>query len=328
MPGDFSTTFIDEDAVKSITYMLGKRHCAIPIYFRDDGVLVVAINDPLDLMALDDIELATGKRISPVIAGRDEINRLLAKYFDTEDAERAAMEFSEDSLFASNEEDLEQQVINQVSNAPVVRLVNSIIEQGVRNGASDLHIEPFEDRVRVRMRVDGVLHEMMKVDKRTHNAIVSRIKIMSDLNIAERRLPQDGAIIVNVDHRDIDLRISILPTIFGEKIVIRILDMEQFFISKEELGFTPQELKIVEGLIHNPHGIILVTGPTGSGKSSTLYTLLRELNTEVDNIVTVEDPWNISGWDQSGSGEFKGGTNLCYRSSLYIKAGSRYYYDW
>ncbi len=287
---DFSTTFIDEDAVKSITYMLGKRHCAIPIYFRDDGVLVVAINDPLDLMALDDIELATGKRISPVIAGRDEINRLLAKYFDTEDAERAAMEFSEDSFFASNEEDLEQQVINQVSNAPVVRLVNSIIEQGVRNGASDLHIEPFEDRVRVRMRVDGVLHEMMKVDKRTHNAIVSRIKIMSDLNIAERRLPQDGAIIVNVDHRDIDLRISILPTIFGEKIVIRILDMEQFFISKEELGFTPQELKIVEDLIHNPHGIILVTGPTGSGKSSTLYTLLRELNTEVDNIVTVEDP--------------------------------------
>ena len=114
---DFSTTFIDEDAVKSITYMLGKRHCAIPIYFRDDGVLVVAINDPLDLMALDDIEMATGKRISPVIAGRDEINRLLAKYFDTEDAERAAMEFSEDSLFASNEEDLEQRVINQVSNA-------------------------------------------------------------------------------------------------------------------------------------------------------------------------------------------------------------------
>lgn len=287
---DFSTTFIDEEAVKSITYMLGKRHCAIPIYYKDDGVLVVALNDPLDLIALDDLELATGKRINPVIAGKDEIEKLLAKYFDTEDAQKAAQEFSEDSFINNFEDDLEQQVLNEVNNAPVVRLVNSVIEQGVRSGASDIHIEPFEDRVRVRMRVDGVLHEMMKVDKRTHNAIVSRVKIMSDLNIAERRLPQDGGILIHVDNRDIDLRISILPTIFGEKIVIRILDRNQFFITKDKLGFTPHELKMVENMIHNPHGIILVTGPTGSGKSSTLYTLLRELNTEVDNIVTVEDP--------------------------------------
>ncbi len=287
---DFSTTFIEEEAVKSISFMLGKKHCAIPIYYKDDGVLVVAINDPLDLFALDDLELATGKNIYPVLAGKVEIENLLARYFDTEDAQRAAQEFSKDSFSMNLEDELEQQVLNEVNNAPVVRLVNSIIEQGVRAGASDVHIEPFEDRVRVRMRVDGALHEMMKVDKRTHNAIVSRIKIMSDLNIAERRLPQDGAIIMNIDGRDIDLRISILPTIFGEKIVIRILDRQQFFITKDKLGFTPRELKIVEGMIHHPHGIILVTGPTGSGKSSTLYTLLRELNTEVDNIVTVEDP--------------------------------------
>ncbi|MCR1897970.1 ATPase, T2SS/T4P/T4SS family [Irregularibacter muris] len=286
---DFSSVFIDERAVKTIPYILGKRHHVIPIYFKGDHSLVVAMNDPLDLIALDDLQLVTGKSIVPVIASSNEISRLLEKYFNKEDAQKAAKEFSEDSALI-REENLEQQVYNEVNNAPVVRLVNSIIEQGVRNNASDIHIEAFEDRVRIRMRVDGVLHEIMKVDKRTHNAIVSRLKIISDLNIAEKRLPQDGAVVVHVDNRDIDLRISVLPTIFGEKIVIRILDQMQFFISKDNLGFTPKELELVEKMIKSPKGIILVTGPTGSGKSSTLYTLLKELNTETDNIVTVEDP--------------------------------------
>lgn len=286
---DFSTTFVDKRAVKTIPYMLGKRHCAIPIYFKSDRELVVAMNDPMDFIAQDDLELATGKKIHPVIAGKREINDLLESYFNNEYAQKAAQEFSAESL-VKEEEELEKLTLSEVNHAPVVRLVNSIIKQGVRHKASDVHIEPFEDRLQIRMRVDGVLQKMIKVDKRTHNAIVSRIKIMSDLNIAERRLPQDGAVLVNIDNRDIDLRISILPTIFGEKVVIRILDSAQFFMSKEQLGFTSQELSVVKKMIHNPYGIILVTGPTGSGKSSTLYSLLRELNTKAHNIVTVEDP--------------------------------------
>jgi type IV pilus assembly protein PilB len=180
--------------------------------------------------------------------------------------------------------------MDQINNAPVVRLVNNIIETGVRSQASDIHIEPYEDRIRVRMRVDGVLIEMMKLDIRTHNAIVSRIKILSDLNIAERRLPQDGAIVMKIDNRDIDFRVSILPTIYGEKVVIRILDQAQFQMRMEDLGFTDFEMKHIQDFLAAPHGIILATGPTGSGKSTTLYTLLRNLNTASDNIITVEDP--------------------------------------
>ncbi len=296
---NLSTMFIDEKAVKTISYMFGKKHCAIPIYFKNNEILVVAMNDPLDLMIQDDLQLVTGKKISPVIASKDEINGLLERYFNNEDVQRAAEEFREDNLF-SDEEDLEEQVLSEINNAPVVRLVNSIIEQGIRTGASDIHIEPYENRLRIRMRIDGTLHEAMKIDKRTHNAIISRIKIMTNLNIAERRIPQDGAVLIHIDDRDVDLRISILPTIFGEKVAIRILDSVQFYKTKNELGFTPKELNIVEKMIHNPYGLILVTGPTGSGKSSTLYAILRELNTEEDNIVTVEDPveYKLNGINQ------------------------------
>ena len=296
---NLSTMFIDERAVKTISYMFGKKHCAIPIYFKNNEILVVAMNDPLDLMVQDDLQLVTGKKISSVIASKDEINGLLERYFNNEDVQRAAEEFREDNLF-SDEEDLEEQVLSEINNAPVVRLVNSIIEQGIRTGASDIHIEPYENRLRIRMRIDGTLHEAMKIDKRTHNAIISRIKIMTNLNIAERRIPQDGAVLIHIDDRDVDLRISILPTIFGEKVAIRILDSVQFYKTKNELGFTPKELNIVEEMIHNPYGLILVTGPTGSGKSSTLYAILRELNTEEDNIVTVEDPveYKLNGINQ------------------------------
>ncbi|SJZ37570.1 GspE/PulE family protein [Garciella nitratireducens] len=291
--------FIDQKAVRMIPYILGKKHCAIPIYFKDEKNLVVAMNDPMDLMAKDDLELVTGKKVSPIIASRNEINDILEKYFNDEDVRRAAQEFKQD-CFVGNEENSQEKVLNEINNAPVVRLVNSIIEQGIKSGASDIHIEPYEDRLRIRMRIDGVLREVMKIDKHTHDAIVNRIKIMANLDIAERRLPQDGAIIVDIDNRDIDLRISILPTIFGEKVVIRILDSIQFYKIKNQLGFTSQELNIVEKIIHNPSGLILMTGPTGSGKSSTLYTLLRELNTEVDNIITVEDPveYKLNGINQ------------------------------
>ncbi|QSX08657.1 Flp pilus assembly complex ATPase component TadA [Alkalibacter rhizosphaerae] len=286
---DFENTFVDKEAVKSIPYVLAKKHVTVPLFYDTMDNLVVAINDPLDIIALDNLRLVTKKHIIPLIATKREIIDLIERFYNTDDAARAVEEFNRSQSL----EELDQTTadnMEQINNAPVVRLVNNIIETGVRSKASDIHIEPFADRIRVRMRVDGVLLEMMKLDVRTHNAIVSRIKIISDLNIAERRIPQDGAIVMRIDNRDIDFRVSILPTIYGEKVVIRILDQAQFQMRMSDLGFTEKEMPMIQDFISAPYGIILVTGPTGSGKSTTLYTLIRNLNTMTDNIVTVEDP--------------------------------------
>jgi type IV pilus assembly protein PilB len=286
---DFENTYVDKDAVKSIPYVLAKKHITVPLFYDNSDNLIVAINDPLDIIALDNLKLVTKKNIIPFIATKKEIIDLIERFYNTDDAARAVEEFNK-SQSLDEVEQTSQDNMEQINNAPVVRLVNNIIETGVRSQASDIHIEPYEDRIRVRMRVDGVLIEMMKLDIRTHNAIVSRIKILSDLNIAERRLPQDGAIVLKIDNRDIDFRVSILPTIYGEKVVIRILDQAQFQMRMEDLGFTDFEMKHIQDFLAAPHGIILATGPTGSGKSTTLYTLLRNLNTASDNIITVEDP--------------------------------------
>lgn len=286
---DFENTFVDKDAVKSIPYVLAKKHVTVPLFYDTTGNLVVAINDPLDIIALDNLRLVTKKNIIPLIATKKEIIDLIERFYNTDDAARAVEEFNR-SQSIEDLDQVNQDNMEQINNAPVVRLVNNIIETGVRSKASDIHIEPFNDRIRVRMRVDGVLLEMMKLDIRTHNAIVSRIKIISDLNIAERRIPQDGAIVMRIDNRDIDFRVSILPTIYGEKVVIRILDQAQFQMRMSDLGFTDFEMPLIEDFISAPYGIILVTGPTGSGKSTTLYTLIRNLNTMTENIITVEDP--------------------------------------
>ncbi|MFZ7133857.1 MAG: GspE/PulE family protein [Eubacteriales bacterium] len=283
----FENIYVDKDAVKSIPYILAKKHITVPLYYDSNNNLIVAINDPLDLIALDNLKLVTKKNIIPYIATKREIIDLIERFYNSDDAAKAVEEFNRSQSIPKSQE---EENLDQISNAPVVRLVNNIIETGVRERASDLHIEPYEDRIRVRMRVDGILLEMMKLDIRTHNAIVSRIKILSELNIAERRLPQDGAILMKIDHRDIDFRVSILPTIYGEKVVIRILDQSQFKLNMDQLGFTSHELKTVQDFIHAPYGIILVSGPTGSGKTTTLYTLIRELNKIKHNIVTVEDP--------------------------------------
>lgn len=284
---DFENVYVDKDAVKSIPYILAKKHLSIPLYYDNNENLIVAINDPLDILALDNLKLVTKKNIVPLIATKKEIIDLIERFYNSDDAAKAVEEFNKSQSVSVEEED---EALDKISNAPVVRLVNNIIETGVRKKASDIHIEPFEDKIRVRMRVDGILLEIMKLDIRTHNAIVSRIKILSDLNIAERRLPQDGAIVLKVDNREIDFRISILPTIYGEKVVIRILDQSQFNLNIDQLGFTNYEMELVKEFITAPHGIILVTGPTGSGKTTTLYTVLRELNRVSENIITVEDP--------------------------------------
>lgn len=284
---NFENIYVDKDAVKSIPYILTKKHTAVPLYYDQEKNLVVAMNDPLDIIAIDNLKLITKKNIVTQIASKNEILNLIEKFYNTNDAEKAVEEFNKTQFIMEGES---RDNIDEINNAPVVRLVNNIIETGVRSAASDIHIEPFNDRIRVRIRVDGVLIELMRLDIRTHNAIVSRIKILSDLNIAERRLPQDGAFLMKVDNREIDFRVSILPTIYGEKIVVRILDKGQFNLDIKDLGFTEKELSLAKEFISAPHGIILVTGPTGSGKSTTLYTFLKYLNKIKDNIITVEDP--------------------------------------
>ncbi|HCX64281.1 MAG TPA: type II secretion system protein GspE [Eubacteriaceae bacterium] len=295
----FNEIFVDKDAVKAVPFVLAKKHVVVPLFYDNNGNLIVAMNDPLDIIALDNLTLATKKNITPYIATKKDILDLIEKFYNTDNAEKAVEEFNKAQGFDAQQE-LDAEMQDQIENAPVVRIVKNIIENGVRSQASDIHIEPYEDRIRVRMRVDGVLLEMMKLDIRTLNAIVSRIKILSNLNIAEKRLPQDGAILMKIDNRDIDFRISILPTIYGEKVVIRILDQAQLNMSMDELGFTEKEEKMILDFIRAPHGIVLVTGPTGSGKSTTLYTLLKYLNTSQKNIITVEEPveYKIKGINQ------------------------------
>ena len=224
--------------------------------------------------------------VEPYVTFRDDIEKYIDQYYSKgEEAQQAATEiegFNVDEQIV--EEDLE------IKNAPVVRLIDSIISQAIKTRTSDIHIEPFEKVVRVRFRVDGTLVENMQLKANAHSAIATRIKIMSGLDIAERRIPQDGRIETTIDGKEVDMRVSVLPTVFGEKIVIRILSRNATLLSKEELGFSPTNQKLFEDILKAPEGIILLTGPTGSGKTTTLYTALRELNDVGKNIITVEDP--------------------------------------
>lgn len=294
---DLKRFMIDAKSVKLVPENIARKHELIAV--QNDGVFItVAISDPLNYFALDDVKMASGMDAKPVIATHDDILTSIERYYGGRAAERAVEDFKKEYRILEKE----AEIINDsdINNAPTVRLVNSIIEQAARIGASDIHIEPFEKEVRVRFRVDGVLQEMMKLSKQTLPAIVTRIKIMSQMNIAEKRVPQDGRIETQVDSKDIDLRVSSLPTIYGEKVVIRILNKSAFLYSKEELGLNQEDINKFNRIVSNPYGIILVTGPTGSGKSTTLYSILTELNDSKKNIITVEDPveYTIPGINQ------------------------------
>lgn len=296
---DLDKFFIDPEIPQLISENLARRHILIPIEKKDEK-LVLAMADPLNIFAIDDVNMVTNMEIEPVISTKEMILTLIDQYYGRQSAERAIEDFKK-QYHVDNIENLDEEVLNQINNAPVVRLVNSLISQGVKSRASDIHIEPFEDIVRVRFRIDGELREIMKTAKSTHSAISTRIKIMSKMNIAEKRIPQDGRVEISIDGRDIDLRISTLPTVYGEKIVMRILDRSSFLINKGNLGFTDENLVRFEKIIKSPSGIILVTGPTGSGKTTTLYTVLRELNKINKNIITVEDPveYRLDGINQT-----------------------------
>ncbi len=285
---DLEKHFIDPEIPKLINENLARRYNLIPVK-KDRGKLIVAMSDPLNIYAIDDVTIATGFQVEPVISTRRDILNAIDSYYGKQNAEQAVEDFKK-KYDVENIDNIDEEIVNEINNAPVVRLINSIIKQAVKSNASDIHIEPFEDILRVRFRVDGELREIMTPAKSTHSAIMARIKIMGKMNIAEKRLPQDGRVETEVDGKDIDLRISTLPTVYGEKAVIRLLDRSNFLITKEDLGLSKENLSLFDSIIKNPNGIILVTGPTGSGKTTTLYTILRELNTMDQNIVTVEDP--------------------------------------
>ncbi len=267
---------------------LVRRHRVIPIR-REGAGLVLGMVDPLDVIAVDDIRRATGLAVRPAVITAEDFFRALGHYGAAAGSvERILGELSASPAVV--EEGSEESLRLVAEQAPVVRLVDQVIRQAVRRRASDVHIEPQEDRLRIRYRVDGVLYAVMSPPRHVHAALISRIKIMARLNIAERRLPQDGRLAMRIDDREIDVRVSTIPTIWGEKAVLRILDKSSAFMGIERLGLRPEEFSRFESIISKPHGIILLTGPTGSGKTTTLYAVLSRLNRGEVNITTIEDP--------------------------------------
>ena len=289
--------YADSDAVNLLTENTAKRTCSIPLRAWNDRILV-AIDDPLNIFYIKDIEAETNRIVETVIAPKSQIISSIEKYMGSRSAEKAAEDFDKEKNVDGELNETEEDV--NIINSPVVRLIDSLISQALKMNASDIHIEPMENRIRVRVRVDGELQEILTPSKNTQSAIVTRVKIIAGMNIAEKRLPQDGRIEMKIDDSVVDLRISVLPTAYGEKIVMRILDRNNFLKTKEELGFTKSNMEKFNSLLEVPNGIILAAGPTGSGKTTTLYAALYELNKMNKNIITIEDPveYKIEGINQ------------------------------
>ena len=281
---DLADYHIDPSSTMLLPDALARRYRAIPIGERD-GKLLVAMSDPANVYALDDIRTITNRDVQPVVATAADVEQAIQKF--------AGMDGQVEALASQASEQLEgddEQLEAALEEAPIVKLVQAIMTQAVGDRASDVHIEPTERDVRVRFRVDGVLHDVMHSPKNIQGGLISRLKVMADLNIAEKRVPQDGRISMRVGGRTLDLRVATLPTVYGEKIVIRVLDKSQALLRLEDLGFSDDAYKRFSASFSKPYGAILVTGPTGSGKSTTMYATLNILNQEDRNIITVEDP--------------------------------------
>ena len=286
--------FVNLDAInlshmlsKHIPATLARKHKMVPV--RVEGKkLFLAMDDPVDFIALEDARVVSGLDVYPMLATEQAIETAITRIYGNEYAETAIKELAAEN---ANEEKKEQEApVSDISNAPIVRLVNSLFEQAVKAKASDIHVEPTENDLRVRMRIDGQLLTVLNIPKKAQSAVLTRLKIIGNMDIAEKRLPQDGRYKLVVSGNEIDVRMSSLPTVHGEKIVMRLLDKQNFIIAKDKLGFSEANLAKFDAMLKNPHGIILVTGPTGSGKSTTLYAMLKELNDSTKNIITVEDP--------------------------------------
>lgn len=296
---DLNNITISNDVRHLIPYQLVLRHSVVPVKL-ELNLLYVAMEDPLNFIAIEDIKMATNYEIVPVISFKSAITSAINKLYGSETADKAIQEFQKETDLSSMNSTAQNYQSFEVDSAPIVRLVNSTIELAVSEGASDIHIEPMSNEIRVRFRVDGKLHLSKSIPKEASAAVSTRIKILAGLDIAEKRIPQDGRFDFQFKDKLLNIRVSVLPTAHGEKVVMRILDKTNFLIPKERLGFTKENLEKFDQLLQNPNGIILITGPTGSGKSTTLYTMLSELNQVYDNIITVEDPieYMIDGLNQ------------------------------
>ena len=266
-------------------------------YKRQDGVFYVAVNDPANLQPLDDLQLLLEGPLEPVICRGEEIQSVLDNYFDQQGENAADMidsivlsDGDDDDVATFEDLEANRDLLDLANEAPIIKLINLLISGAVKERASDIHVEPFEREVQVRYRIDGVLYEKFTVPKSQQAAVVSRIKIMSHMNIAEHRLPQDGRIKIRLTGKEIDIRVSCIPVQHGERVVMRILEKGSFLFGLEELGMHRHDYELVDKLITSSHGIILVTGPTGSGKSTTLYASLQRLLSPDINVITVEDP--------------------------------------
>lgn len=274
---------IDPSITQIIPESLARRYQAIPLQ-KDGGKLLVAMADPLDYFAIEELRMSTGFRIEPAISSKDELQRAIARHYGLQDSMSQIM----GELPTTVDEIRETEIMDEDS--PVVRLVNQMIQQAVQLQVSDIHVDPGENDVAIRYRLDGVLRTERVIPKQMQGFITARLKILAKLNIAERRLPQDGRIKMQVDFKTVDIRVSSLPTIHGEKIVLRILDLSIGVKALDQLGFSGHNQRVFREMIEVPYGIILITGPTGSGKTTTLYSALQHLNKEDVNIITVEDP--------------------------------------
>ncbi len=284
---------IDRELITKIPIHFAKKYEVLPIRKRD-GLIEVAVADPLNIFPMDDIRLLLGGNVVPVLATSatimDGINRIYERDSDT--AQQIMEDIDEDLSLDALSHELEEpaDLLDASDEAPIIRLVNSMLYQAVRQKASDVHVEPFERELVVRYRIDGILYNVLGLPKRIQPSITSRIKVMGGLNIAEKRLPQDGRIRIKIAGRDVDIRASVIPTSHGERIVMRLLDKTSTLLKLEDIGFSGGKLETFARLIHSPHGIILLTGPTGSGKTTTLYAALTRINSPDKNIITVEDP--------------------------------------
>jgi len=294
---DLSDTQLEPAAAGYIDEKLARRYGAAPIRFINDSTLLVAMVDPQNLPALQDLQIITGFDIQPAIASEEDIYGAIAKiYRDRPEVGESAVE---DAAFEEAAGDLAD-IREATEEAPIIKLVNSVIAQSVDDGASDIHFEPQAKELMIRFRVDGVLHEVMSIPRRMQAGVISRLKIMSELDIAERRVPQDGRIGLMVGGKPIDMRVATLPTVYGEKVVMRLLDKSNVMLDLSDLGFSEKALKRFHKSFTKPYGAILVTGPTGSGKSTTLYAALNILNSPDKNVITVEDPveYRLTGINQ------------------------------
>src|SRR4051794_22568122 len=302
---------VDDAVIKIIPADIARKYTILPVN-KAGATVTVAMIDPTNVFAMDDVKFMTGYKVEPVVASESSIRLAIDRYYGSTHAielkkvmEDLSEEPAGDLEVLDEEEDLDMAALEEESEqAPVVKLVNIVLTDAIKRGASDIHIEPYEKEYRVRYRIDGILYEMMHPPLKLKEAITSRVKIMARLDIAEKRMPQDGRIKIKTKisgkNKDLDFRVSVLPTIFGEKIVMRLLDKDKLMLDMAKLGFEPESLRRFEQAILKPYGMVLVTGPTGSGKTNTLYSALQRINTPEVNILTAEDPveFNLSGINQ------------------------------